>query len=557
MNTGCGPNSCGIPQERNKNPISDIKFILTHPSSKCPIWNAFVIAIILVVFGQVVYYDFIFYDDFNYTVGKIDKGNVWTYSFLRWAFTSTDDGFWAPITKISHRIDTHLFGNKAGGHHAMNLLFHIINTLILWRFLCKITKGDNLIPFLAVCLFAVHPLRVEPVVWIASRKDLLSLFFILLMLMKYMDWQNERKKGDYLLTLCFFVCSAMSKPVSVVFPLFLPLLDVLLRKEKILDVRKIFFYVPFFIISVFLVFITLHAEQEAIIPVTLSLGEKISRIIVSTALYFLLTFFPIDLHVPYGIKYFPFFGWTQSVSVYDRTDILVVSSIIIFLFCSVWILFRKQYKSNIVSLAFFLIPLAPVIGFIPFGHHLIADRFTYVPHVGLSLFICTAISGCRDKLYTILNTILSVIIVLFSIISLLYIPLWEYNEKLFRNTLKYEPDNYIALCNVGYALIKQNRYTESIPLLKKAIEVYSLRAGPYNDLAFSYQALGRYKEALELYNKSLQISGDDPEILSNVAYLFYMIGNYNMSKEYAEKALKISPELVNAKKILEMIKQRK
>jgi len=552
MTMDCESNSCSV--QKDEGIISGIKSLITHPNSKCPTWNAFLIALIISVFGQAVYFDFIYYDDYLYTVAKAEKGSVWTYSFLSWAMTSTDDGFWAPITKISHRIDTHLFGNKAGGHHVVNILFHIINSLLLWRFLCKIT-GDGLVQFLSVCLFAIHPLRVEPVSWIASRKDLLCTFFLILMLLEYINWIETKRKKDYLLSFLFFLCSAMSKPVSVVFPLLLPVMDsLLLKKENISFLKRLLSYVPFFVSSLFLTIITIHSEQEAIIPISLTIGERLSRIIVSLSLYFILTLVPTALHIPYGAEYYPFFGWTKGIPVYDRVDILIVSTITILFFISTWILIRKQYKKNMLSLAIFLIPLLPVIGFIPFGDHLIADRFTYIPHVGLCLLICTSLSGVRTITYKISNIMLSLIIITLSLVSISYTSLWEKNEKLFRNTLSYEPNNYIALCNLGSSLVKQGRYAESIPHLQKAIEVYPLRAGPYNDLAFSYLCLGRYSASLSLYEKSLRISGEDPEILSNIAFLFYKMGNYDMSKEYAERALKINAKLVNAKKILELIK---
>lgn len=560
MITDCGSKTCGIPTQDspNRNIVWQLWTIFTHPHSKCPAWNGFLIAIILVVFGQALHFGFIFYDDFTYTLAKTDKGPVWSYSFLSWAITSMDDGFWAPITKISHRIDTHLFGRQAGGHHAVNLLLHIVNALLLWRFLCRITGGDGLIQFLAVGLFAIHPLRVEPVVWIASRKDLLSTLFLLGMLIKYIDWIQGQNKRDYLWSFCFFILSALSKPISIVFPLFLILLDVLWYKERTLfTFKRIFSYIPFWGVSIFLAVITFHAEQEAIIPVTLTMSEKVSRIIVATALYFLLTFVPIDLHIPYGIAYFPFFGWTGGIPVYHRVDIVITSLLILLVISFLWLLLRKEYRMNVLSLAFFIIPLIPVIGFIPFGHHLIADRFTYVSHIGLCILICTGIGSLKERKYVIFNVLLSVILVILGMVSLSYASQWERGEKLFRNTLRYEPDNYVALCNLGYALIQQGRYTEAIPHLQKAIEVYPYRAGPYNDLAFSYQSLGRYKEALELYKKSLDISANDPEILSNLAFLYMEMGDYKMAKEYAEKALQIKPSLVNAQKILEMVRDKK
>ena len=562
MSQGCDCNPYNPASHKKEEGIlSKFKVVLSKPRCSSLVWNILLVGLIVIVFGQVIRFGFIHYDDVTYTSGKVNRGNVWSFQFLSWAITSTDDGFWAPITKISHRIDTHLFGNNAGGHHTLNLLFHILNSILLWRFLRRLT-GDGFIQFLAVCIFAIHPLRVEPVAWIASRKDLLSTLFFLLMLLKYIDWAQTHKRGDYLLSLLFFAFATMSKPVSIAFPLCLPVLDFFFLssdkgdRKRINLIQKIFSYIPFFVISLLLGLITLHAEQEAIIPISLPFFEKISRIIVASNLYFLLSFLPIDLHVPYGIEYFPFFGWTQGIPVYERRDILIFSLFILLITSAFWLLSTKDSKKSIGSLFIFLIPLLPVIGFIPFGHHLIADRFTYPAHIGLSLFICLLLSKPRVNLKKSLYLLVICIILVYGFLSFSYTRLWGNSERLFRNTLRYEPDNYVALCNLGYSLILQNRFAESISCLQKAIEVYPLRAGPYNDLAFAYQSLGRYPEALFYYNKSLELEKNDPEILTNIAVLYLELGNYKMAEEYALKACKIDPNTINARKVLNIMKKK-
>ncbi|HOV32097.1 MAG TPA: tetratricopeptide repeat protein [Candidatus Hydrogenedens sp.] len=540
---------------------SKLKMVISNLHFSSFAWNILLVALIIIVFGQAINFDFIYYDDVTYTLGKVNRGNVWSFQFLSWAIKSTDDGFWAPITKISHRIDTHLFGNNATGHHVINLLLHIINSLLLWRLLCRLT-GEGFIQFLAMCIFAIHPLRVEPVAWIASRKDLLSTLFLFLMLLKYIDWAKTHKKWDYILSLLFFVFAAMSKPVSIVFPLCLPVLDIFFLSndksewKRINLIQKTSLYIPYFVISILLALITLQAEQEAIIPVSLPVIEKISRIIVATALYFLLSFIPINLHVPYGIEYFPFFGWTQGIPVYRKMDILISSLFILIIVSAFWLLSTRDRKRSIGSLLIFLIPLLPVIGFIPFGHHLIADRFTYPAHIGLSLFICFLLLKPRVNITKFLNLFIICVIVVYSFLSFSYARLWGSGERLFRNTLKYEPNNYVALCNLGYSLILQNRFAESISCLQKAIEVYPLRAGPYNDLAFAYQSLGRYQEAISYYNKSLELEKNDPEILTNIAVLYLELSDYKTAEEYALKAYRIDPNTVNARKVLDIIKNK-
>jgi len=556
---GCSPH-CTVSNKEN-NIGRNLKTILYNPRVSCPTWNAFLIALIILVFGQVVHFDFVYYDDYVYTVGKINKGNLWSPQFLYWALTSTDDGFWAPLTKISHRVDTHVFGDNAHGHHLINLILHTLNALILWRVLCRLT-GDGLLQFLSVCIFTLHPLRIEPVAWIAGRKDLLSTFFLLLMLHKYMNWKYSRTKSDYLKVLLFFFLSALSKPVSIIFPLFLPVLDFLIvgnkeqEKDNISLLKQLLLYVPFFIISLFILLITLHAEQEAIVPTgVLSPLQRIRRVIVSSSAYALLTFIPINLHIPSGIEYYPFFTVYKGVPVYDRVQVVIFSLLVLSVVSTFWIFSPKNIKIGVGSFLLFLIPLLPVLGIIPFGHHLIADRFTYSAHIGFSLFLVTLstrLYGITKRLY---NVLLFLLILSFATVTVIKLPVWENGEKLFRNTLKYEPNCYVSYCNIGYSLIKQGRYSEAIPCLKRAIEENPLLAGPYNDLAFAYQSLGRYDDALVYYEKCIQLSGEDPQILSNVAVLYFELGDYEKSKSFAEKALKKNNDIKNAQHILEKIEQ--
>lgn len=544
----------------SSNLITKILNIFRNPKSTCPIWNGFLIALIILIFGNSLSFEFVYYDDYTYTVSKLDKGKFYYPSFLKWAFISTDDGLWAPLTKISHQIDTTLFGENAGWHHAINLILHSINSLLLWKFLV-IIGGESLTSFLSTAIFAIHPLRVEPVCWIASRKDLLSTLFLLLMLIEFLKFLRYNKNRHYLLTLFYYCLSALSKPIAMVFPIHLPLLFLLTLIEEKKNFYKIssilIKFLPFIGIILFLIFITMHSEKEAIVPREfLTFPERIFRVIVALSHYLLLTFVPLNLHTPFGIDYYLLSGQKFGEPVYKSTNYILLLGILFLALSLIWILLPQDKKNGLITYLMFLVPLLPIAGFIPFGHHLIADRFTYPAHIALSLWLLNITSQNNKVWKTGYNLFLSLILLIFASSSFHLSTYWQNSEKLFSRTLKFEPNSYVGLCNLASSYLRKERYHEAIPLLQKTIELYPHKAEPYNDLGYAYQRLGRYQESLNYYMKSLQIDPDDAEIMSNISALYFDMNDLDNAKKFAQNALQINPHLENPMKILVLIKER-
>lgn len=552
--------NCNLPTYfpcKNKNyTFPGLLYILKNPNTNCPTWNGFLVALIILVFGQSIYFDFVYYDDYTYTISKSTKGKFYSPTFLKWALTSTDDGFWAPLTKLSHQIDTNLFGAKPGWHHLVNLFLHITNSLLLWRLLTVFT-GETLLAFLSTAIFAIHPLRTEPTCWIASRKDLLSTLFLLLMMIEFLKYIETSSGKNYFLCLLYFFLSALSKPISMVFPLMLPPLYLLYKKQIPLEIKyssSIIKSTPFILTSILIAIVTLHSEQEAIIPNQfLTISERFSRCIISISHYFLLTFFPVELHTPFGIDYYLFSGQKFAEPVFKNTLYLLSFAILLATSTSIWITLSQNKLTGLTTYLMFIIPILPVSGIIPFGHHLIADRFTYPSHIAFALWLIHLPNHNEKPLKITYNTLLSIALIIFTVASFNLSSYWKNSETLFRRTLHYEPNSYVGLCNLASALLRNNRYAEAIPLLQKATELYPNRYEPYNDLAFAYQQQGRYQDALNYYLKSLQIKPDDPEILSNISALYLQIGNWENAKIFAQKALQINPSLNNPKKILNII----
>ncbi len=551
----CESVSCTL-EKKGNNISSNLIRILKNPRSTCPTWNGFLIALIIFVFGNSIYFDFVYYDDYTYTIAKSAKGKFYSPTFLKWAITSTDDGFWAPLTKISHQIDTNLFGEKSGWHHFVNLLLHIVNSLLLWRLLALI-NGESLLVFLSTAIFAIHPLRVEPVCWIASRKDLLSTLFLILMLIEFVKYLKSGDSKNYVKSLIYFILSSLSKPISMVFPFFLPLIYFLYKKKITLDEKLssvLIKSIPFLLISILVAIVTLHSEKEAIVPDQfLTISDRLSREMLSLSHYLLLSFLPVDLHTPFGIDYYLFSGQKLGEPVFKNPFYLISFALIFLIFTLGWVLFSQSKTTGLLTYLMFLLPLIPISGVIPFGHHLIADRFTYPSHIALALWLIYLPRNNERPFKVIYLILLSLILLIFTIYSFNLTSYWQNSETLFRRTLQFEPKSYVGLCNLASSLLRSNRYIEAIPVLQKTTELYPNKYEPYNDLAFAYQQLGRYQDALNNYLKSLQIKPDDPEILSNISALYLEVGDVENAQIFSRKALQINPNLENAQKILNII----
>src|SRR5438477_4674589 len=346
----------------------------------------FLFAITWVVFGQTVHHQFINYDDPLYVLDNAHVRAGLTWHGIAWAFTHVHSQNWHPLTTISHMLDCSLFGLNPGAHHLVNVFWHSITALLLFILLQQITSRIWTSAFVAA-IFAIHPLRVESVAWIAERKDVLSGVFFMLTLLAYSRWTRKQTVGRYLAMSILFACGLMSKPMLITTPIILLLLDYWpLNRSQKSEVRSqkssnppwtklVVEKVPLFVLSIGSCFATLWAQNFALGSTQfLPLPWRVTNALFSYFEYVRQMFWPVDL--------IPFYVHPEN-----RLEIwrLLTAAISLIALTAIVIVRRRQNPYLLVGWLWYLVMLIPVIGIVQVGLQGHADRYTYLPQIGLDI----------------------------------------------------------------------------------------------------------------------------------------------------------------------------
>jgi len=360
----------------------------------------------LAVYGQVISHQFINLDDDLYIRDNPMVNGGLTLGGIGWAFTTFHSANWHPITWLSHMVDSQIFGLNAGGHLFVNALIHVTNTLLLFVFLKRVT-GATWRSAIVAALFALHPLHVESVAWAAERKDTLATFFGLLCLLAYVRYVEKPSAKNYVLMAVWLALGLMAKPMLVSWPFVLLLLDYwpFRRVERRLaDGSKRFAKgwlplvrekLPLFCLVVPSMVVTYIAQaQSSAVSSLISapLSWRLANSLVSYAKYLILTFWPRDLAIYYPFPHHATSIWQWAVAVIVLGVITVVA-------------FRNALERSylIVGWLWFLGTLVPVIGLVKVGDQAMADRYTYIPSIGLFIVFALVIFGGANGLLANLN----------------------------------------------------------------------------------------------------------------------------------------------------------
>lgn len=493
-----------------------------------PICIALII-VTLAVYWQVGNHGFLDYDDEICIVENAHVSQGLSSANIIWAFTSVEEFNWFPLTRLSHMVDVQLFGMNPRGHHLMNVAIHCFSTLLLFFLLLRLTEGLWQSTFVAA-MFALHPMHVESVAWAAERKDVLSAcfwFLTLLLYSRYAEAQRSAAKSGgaiYILTLCSFVLGLMSKPMLVTLPIVMLLLDFWpLHRFGINDRSKssLFFLVkekvPFFACSMLSSAITIYAQSKGGALVSLETVPFVIRFqnaLVSYLKYIIKTFWPHDLAVLYPLSH--------SIPLWQ-----IISSAVVLLLISVaTICAGRRYPFLMVGWFWFLVTLLPVIGLIQVGAQSMADRYTYIPHIGLFIMIAwgtpvlfrsehaanaTPHNAREPVTYreVILGLLASLVIIMAASVSWQQLGYWKNSISLYRHTLNVTTGNSIINRNLGIALVKTGNFDAALIEFKTAVMIdpndYKLR----NILASALADKGDIDEAITEFKKILSINPND------------------------------------------------
>ena len=556
----------------------------------------------LAAYWQVLHSDFVNLDDPVYVTENQHVNTGFTWENIRWAFSVGKVAYWHPLTWVSHIMDCQLYGLRPGLHHLTNLIIHIVNSLLLFAVLKRMTGAVWKSAFVAA-VFALHPINVDSVAWVTERKSILSTLFWLLTMWTYAGYAQYGRVWRYLITLLLFALGLLAKPMLVTLPFVMLLLDYwplgrFIRhtyggfsfrqnsKSPIsnskLSVRAspafklVMEKIPFFAlsaVSTYLSFLSVRRLGITISTELVPVGLRVANALVSYIGYIGKIIWPRNLAV--------FYPYPEKVATWESVGALMI---LLCLTIVLMLMFRRRPYLGIGWL-WYIGTLIPVIGLVQAGlWPTMADRWAYVPMIGLAILTTwgvgdiaakwSAKDGRRSMLIFPAGACLSALMVC----TWLQVGYWHNSFTLLTRALNVTSDNYIAHLNLGNVFIKEKKTDEAIRQYKKAIEIYSNYADAHYNLGIAIGLQGRSDEAIQEYytvlrleedhwkarfhladalaktgqldeaishyEKTIQLHPDDAEVYNNFALALMKKGKVNEAIKYYNKCLEIKPDSV-------------
>ncbi|MGB7769521.1 MAG: tetratricopeptide repeat protein [Verrucomicrobiia bacterium] len=470
-----------------------------------PVWVlALVLGLVTVsVYWPATSHDFINYDDPFYVTSNVHVQTGLTWDNIKWAFCNPVVGNWHPLTMLSHILDGQIYGLKPWGHHLTNVLLHGANTVLVFLLLRGLT-GAVWRSLMVAALFGLHPLHVESVVWVAERKDVLSTFFGLLCLMAYARYAEESKVGNpasryYWLALFFFALGLMSKPMLVTVPFVLLLLDYWplnrIRHFTGLLLEKI----PFFALAMVMSVVTYVVQQRTGMMHSLENvppGARIANALISYCLYLGKLFWPVDLAIFYP---YPGHNWP----LYQ----VLLAGVLLAGFSAFVFVQRTRHPFLPVGWLWYCGTLVPVIGLVQVGGQAMADRYSYIPSLGLFILVVWGVCELAGR-WRYHEPALSVagcaVIILCAGLTRQQLGYWQNDETLYRHALAVTKNNYLAHHNLGLALFKQGKIDEAINQYREALRLEPDFPEAHYNLGAALAVKGQTDEAIVQFQKAIQ-----------------------------------------------------
>ncbi|MEI7723913.1 MAG: tetratricopeptide repeat protein [Bacteroidota bacterium] len=498
--------------------------INTTPLRPVIIGVGLLVVITFIVFSPCLTGEFLGWDDYNYIR---DNAMVKTFSWENiihiFNYKTMVVGNYHPLTILSYIFEYQLVGLNPFLYHFDNLVLHIFNIILVSWMMWLLTK-KTYATLIATALFAVHPMRVESVVWAAERKDVLYTFFFLLGLIFYIYFllKERRKFYFYLLSLSFFILSILSKGQAVVLPLTLFLLDYWYSKK--ITIHAILNKVPYLILSLITGILAIIAQHSSLTEQRLTEHSFLERTAIAAfniSAYLYKLVYPFNLSSFYKYPAADDMGWVYAGA---------LIAVALIGFCAFY--FRKNRVVVFGSL-FFLFTISIVTQILPVGNAIIADRYTYIPYIGLFFIIGVLleqfISGKqKSKQYFLFISI--ALLVLFSIKSYSQSMTWHDNETLWKNAIKQDPDNGLAYSNLGKHYTDIEDYPTAIEMCEKAIKnkaTYKECFGAYQNLGVALTRIGKYQESIESYTAAISMVPAFTEAIFNRGLSYTSLGKYD------------------------------
>jgi len=507
-------------------------------------------AVTFVLYWQVKDFSFVNIDDNLYVENNRHVKTGLTIENIKWAFTDATriTNFWAPLTWLSIILDYEWYGMDAGGYHITNLLLHLANSLLILFVFYRMTGSLWQSAFLAA-MFALHPLHVESVAWVTERKDVLSTLFWLLTMWAYTSYAKSPDIRRYLLTFFCFILGLMSKPMLVTLPFVLLLLDFwplnriqisnppAFRRDLFGLIReKTLFFILIFGVSV-ATFITQN-KGDVLPPLShISTFLRIENVIVSYSKYLWKMIWPFGLTVAY-----PYPNFLPLWQVITSLSLLICIS-----FLSIY--FVKRAPWLIVGWLWYLGTLVPVIGIVVIAEQAMADRYTYVPLIGIFIMIAWGFPELLNRLTkkkTVITIFFSCSVLLMAITTATQIRYWKNSKSLFEHAISVTEKNFMAYNNLGLAFQNQGKTNKAIEFFKEAIKIKPQYASAYNNLGVAMESIGKADQSINLYTIAIQLEPEFKNPYVNLAFVLLHQGKLEEATKYCRKAIQLDPDFTEA-----------
>ena len=479
------------------------------------------VALSLFAYAQVWTCDFVNFDDPDYVYQNPYVTAGLTWQGLKWALTSQVQANWHPLTWLSHMADAQLYGANAGGHHMTSVFFHIMNSLLVFWLLYRMTEEPGKSAFVAA-VFAVHPLHVESVAWISERKDVLSTFFWMLTIWAYLGYIRSPSLRRYLPVFVFFGLGLMAKPMVVTLPFVLLLLDFWPLRRR-MDLQLIYEKIPLFLLTLassIVTFIVQQSGRSVMAVQLLPMRVRAANAVMSYASYVAKAFWPSNL-----AAFYPY--------AYSLPKPVKLAVVLCALVCSTLLaaITAKRYPYIPVGWFWFLGTLVPVIGLVQVGSQSIADRYMYVPIIGLSVIVSWGAPDLLSRVpyqKPVLVMTSSVVILLLAIVANLQVRYWKNSVAMWSRALEVTSNNFMAHYGLGSELGSSGRHLEAADHLKEALRINPEYTPAYYNLGVEFANLSRLDEAAAQFSEAIRRDPSDIDARNNLeAVLLKQKGKIN------------------------------
>jgi Flp pilus assembly protein TadD len=475
---------------------------------------------VVVIYAQVRTHDFINFDDPDYVVTNPNVSTGLTAANVAWAFTHYHASNWHPLTWISHMLDVSLFGLDGGKHALVSVVWHAVNSVLLFFVLRRATRRTWPSAVVAA-LFALHPLHVESVAWISERKDVLSAFFFLLALWFYLGRRLW-------LTFAAFACALMAKPMAITFPFVLLLVDwwPLGRwsprewpKLEPLLVEKI----PLFVLVPISAFITSGAQQQAMSP--LALPYRLANAALSYVAYLGKAIWPLHLAIFYPYR------TTMSSALALLTFVALIAITVVAL---------RFGKYLAVGWLWFVGMLVPVIGIVQVGQQSMADRYTYLPLIGIFIAVVWLAADLVRNRAALAVTAAAVLIAC-AVLTYRQAGYWRDSVALFTHAIDVAPRGRVSHVNLGAAYLTKLDYAAAANQFREAVALADFDDNAHTGLGVALAGLGDKEGARREYAKAMALNPNNPEPYRNLGRLELSVGNREAATTLLQKAAAMKP----------------